>query len=118
MNEGKYYKNFVAWQKADQLASAIFEITKKFPSSEQYIVVSQLKRASLSVPVNIVEGYGRIGRKENKRFVTIALGSLAETDYLLYFCYKHGLLSDDQYQSLENLRKEAGAVVWGYHRSL
>ncbi len=118
MGEIKAYKNLVVWQKADLLASEVYAVTKDFPAHEIYGVISQLRRASLSVVLNIVEGFSRLGRKEKKRFVTIALGSLAETDYLLYFCHKQQFLSDDQYRLLENIRSETGAVLWGYHRSL
>ena len=55
------YKDLRVWQKADELAFEIYEITKKFPKGEIYGLTSQLRRAALSIPTNIVEGYARKG---------------------------------------------------------
>ena len=82
----KGYKKLRVWQKADDLAYRVYLETKKFPKDEIYGVTSQLRRAALSVPTNIVEGMGRQGKNELRKFISIALGSLAETEYLLEFC--------------------------------
>ena len=82
----KGYKKLEVWKKADALAKAVYGATENFPKEEIYGVTSQLRRAALSVPVNIVEGTGKQGCKELKQFVNIAMGSLAETEYLLEFC--------------------------------
>ena len=79
------YKRLIVWHKADELAYGIYMATKNFPKEESYGITSQLRRAALSVPTNIVEGYGRQGQKEFKYFVNIALGSLAEVKYLMDF---------------------------------
>ena len=76
------YKNLQIWQKADQLAKDIYLLTKSFPKSESFNLTSQLQRASLSIPTNIVEGFYR-GRKEFVRFLIIAIGSLKEAEYLM-----------------------------------
>ena len=73
--------------------------------------MSQLKRAVLSMPTNIVEGAGRQGKKELKQFVNISLGSLSETEYLLEFCLRLKYLSKEVYQKLEGLRNETGALL-------
>ena len=73
----KGYKKLKVWQKADELALAIYIESKKFPKEEIYGITSQLRRAALSVPTNIVEGSGRQNKKEFRQFVNIALGSLA-----------------------------------------
>ena len=86
--EEKGYKKLIVWQKADVLAYQVYIETKDFPKEEIYGVTSQLRRAALSVPTNIVEGYGRQGKKELRWFINIALGSLAETEYLLDFSLK------------------------------
>lgn len=66
------------WQLSDDLARNIYQATKRFPKEELYGITSQLRRAALSVPTNIVEGYSRKGDRELGRFLDIALGSLAE----------------------------------------
>ena len=99
------------------MAFQIYLETKKFPKDEIYGITSQLRRAAISVPTNIVEGTGRQGRNELKQFANIALGSLAETEYLLEFCLHLTYLKENSYEKLENLRKEAGALLWNFYKS-
>ncbi len=72
----------------------------------------------MSVPTNIVEGTGRQGKNELKQFTNIALGSLAETEYLLEFCHRLAYLNQDSYRRLENTRKKVGGLLWNFHKSL
>ena len=58
------YKKLLVWEKADEMAKSIYVETKNFPKAELYGITSQLRRAGLSVPTNIVEGYSRKGKKE------------------------------------------------------
>ncbi len=106
------------WQKADELAYKVYVFTKDFPKEEIYGITSQLRRAALSVAVNIVEGYGRQGRKELKQFVNMALGSLAETEYLLDFSLRLGYLNHKNYEKLQDLRQEVGNLLWKFYLSL
>lgn len=112
------YKKLVAWQKAHELALDVYKATKTFPNEENYGITSQLRRAALSVPTNIVEGVGRQGKKELKHFVNIALGSLAEVEYLLEFCFEIRYLGEDQYRNLEMVRKPVGQLLWKFYKSL
>ena len=114
----KGYKKLLVWQKADELALRIYDETKKFPKEEIYGITSQLRRAALSVPTNIVEGMGRQGKKELRHFVNISLGSLAETEYLLGFCLKLKYFDEVIYKELEILRNEVGAFLWKFHKAL
>ena len=116
--EKKGYKNLEAWKKADALAKAVYKKTLDFPKDEIYGITSQLRRAALSVPVNIVEGTGRQSRKELKQFANIALGSLAETEYLLEFCKGIGYLGEEDFLELELLRQETGKLLWGFYKGL
>lgn len=112
------YKKLVVWQKADDLAYAVYLATRTFPKEEIYGITSQLRRATLSVPTNIVEGYGRQGKKELKHFVNIALGSLAEVEYLLDFSLRIKYLSADEYNKLHELRAGVGRLLWKFYTSL
>jgi len=112
------YKRLVVWRKADEFAFEVYIATKDFPKEEIYGITSQLRRAALSVPTNIVEGYGRRGKKELKQFVNIALGSLAEAKYLLDFSSRLKYLSTAQYRRLEDLAEEVGKVLWRFYKSL
>lgn len=73
----------IAWKKADEFAYQVYLSNREFPKEEMYGITSQLRRAALSVPANIVEGCGRHGKKELKQFINVALGSQAEAEYLL-----------------------------------
>ena len=77
------YKNYKVWQKSHDLVIDIYQITSAFPKSEQFNLVSQINRASLSVPTNIVEGCGRETQKEFIRFLYISSGSAHELEYLI-----------------------------------
>lgn len=112
------YKKLIVWQKADDLAYQIYLETKKFPKEEIYGITSQLRRAALSIPTNLVEGTGRQGKKELKQFVNIALGSAAETEYLLDFSFKLGYFSQDAHKKLHDLRQEVGNLLWKFYLSL
>lgn len=116
---GEYgYKKLLVWQKADDLAYQIYLETKLFPKEELYGITSQLRRAALSIPTNLVEGTGRQGKKELKQFVNIALGSLAETQYLLDFSLKLKYLNDTKYEKLQELREEVGRLLWNFYKNL
>jgi len=113
----KGYKKLIVWQKSDELAYQIYLETKKFPKDEIYGITSQLRRAAISIPTNIVEGAGRQNKNERRQFINIALGSLAETEYLLEFCSRLNYLSEEGYKKLEALRKEVGALLWNFYKS-
>jgi four helix bundle protein len=112
------YKKLTVWQKADELAYQIYIATKNFPKEESYGITSQLKRAGLSIPTNIVEGYGRQSKNELRQFVNIALGSLAEVRYLIDFSSRLNYLSDSQQTALQDLAQEVGKLLWKFYKSL
>lgn len=76
----KSYKELIVWQKSIMLVKEVFSLTKAFPSSELYGLTSQMRRASISIPSNIAEGYGRVSSKEYARFFSIAYGSALELE--------------------------------------
>ena len=117
MSQEKGYKKLIVWRKADELAYQIYLETKKFPKDEVYGITSQLRRAAFSVPTNIVEGSGRQGKNEMRQFASIALGSLAETEYLLDFCFRLKYLDSENFNKLEALRSEVGGLLWNFYKS-
>ena len=114
---GKSYKKLFVWQKADDLAHRVYKASAGFPQSEVFDLRSQLRRSSLSVALNLVEGSGRQNKKEVRSFANIALGSLAETEYLLEFCSRLGYLDEETYKNLEGLRQEVGNLLWRFYKS-
>lgn len=99
-------------QKSDQLAHSVYCLTKNFPKEELYGVVSQLRRAALSVPLNIIEGFARKGSKDCRQFLHIAYGSLKETKYLLYFSFGEKILSEEDYLKTLAVCEEVGKMLW------
>ncbi|HEX5472842.1 MAG TPA: four helix bundle protein [Lacipirellulaceae bacterium] len=75
----KNYRDLAVWQKGMDIALAVYKVTKHFPDDERFGLISQLRRAAVSVPANIAEGHPRSTTKDYLRFVSIAIGSLAET---------------------------------------
>jgi len=114
----KGYRKLIVWQKADELAYRVYVETKNFPKEEVYGMTSQLRRAALSVPANIAEGYGRQGKNELRQFANIALGSLAEVRYLIGFSARLDYLSDQQQTALQDLADEVGRLLWRFYQSV
>lgn len=76
------FKKYDVWKLSHVFTLKIYEITKSFPQEEIYGIISQIRRASSSIPTNISEGCGRDSDSEFNRFLTIALGSASEVEYL------------------------------------
>lgn len=105
-----------AWQSAHRLALQIFVVTQHWPKREVYGVSAQTRRAALSVPTNIVEGAARRGRKDFARFLNIALGSLAELQYLLEFARDLEICEASDWERLDQMRNQTGRLLWGLYR--
>jgi four helix bundle protein len=87
------YRELTVWQKADALAVKVYGITSKFPREYLYDLTSQLRRAALSIPTNLAEGCASPHTGELLQFINIAKRSLSETQYLLEFAHKIGLIN-------------------------
>lgn len=74
------YKELIVWQRSMQLAKEVFKLTSLFPKSELYGIIAQIRRAAVSIPSNIAEGYGRKSRNEFKQFLAVAYGSSLELE--------------------------------------
>ena len=83
MASAKTFKDLIVWQKAHQFVLKTYSYTKNFPKEEVYALTSQFRRASVSIPANIVEGFKKRGYKDKARFMNIAQGSLEECRYYL-----------------------------------
>jgi len=114
----KSYKKLFMWQRTNELVMLVYKVTQKFPREEMYGITSQLRRASLSVVLNIVEGYGRRSKGEFKRFLDISLGSLAEVEYLLELSLELGFIEGSTLDQLEIKRSECGKLIWSYREKL
>jgi len=99
------YHSLLVWQKADDFVTEVYKTVLSFPKEELFGVISQLRRAALSIALNIVEGHARGSQKEFVRFLIIARASNRECAYILEFCKKVGYLKNEQYENLENKRR-------------
>jgi four helix bundle protein len=100
----KSFKDLVVWQKAHKFVLDIYKITKCFPKEELYGLTSQMRRASVSIPANIAEGFKKKGKADKLRFYNIAQGSIEEMKYFL-------LLSNDlDYSNAENPKKDISEI--------
>ena len=93
------FRDLVVWQKAMDLVERIYAITKQFPVDERYALTSQIRRAAVSVPSNIAEGYGRHSTAGYVRFLQIALGSLNELQTQLELGIRLGFVETDVVES-------------------
>ena len=75
-----HYKNLIVWQKSMTLVVEVYKITKLFPKEETYGLVSQMRRAAISIPSNLAEGSRRSSRKDYRNFILIAYGSASELE--------------------------------------
>jgi len=98
----KNFKDLKVWDKAHKLALKVYEITKDFPREEIYGLISQMRRATVSIPTNIAEGCGRNSDAELARFLEIAMGSASELEYLLLLSKELNFLSDKLYTTLKS----------------
>ncbi len=112
------FKDLLVWRKADELAFQIYRVTRIFPKDEMYGLVSQIRRAAVSVSTNLAEGSGRQNRKEVKQFANIALGSLSEVESLLSFSQRLGFMESSEFVLLDKLRGEVAALLWRFYQSL
>ena len=90
------YRKLVVWQKSIDLVVKIYRIVKELPEEEKYALSDQLRRASISIPSNIAEGYGRIYNKELLHFLTISRGSLYEVETQLIIGKELGFFTDSK----------------------
>lgn len=105
------FKNLLVWQKAHQFVIEIYSITKDFPKDELYGLTSQFRRAAISIPANIAEGYTRKGEKDKLRFYNISQGSLEECRYYIILSNDLGYLKNSE---INNLLEEISKMLVSY----
>ncbi|NMA14315.1 MAG: four helix bundle protein [Clostridia bacterium] len=108
----------IVWQKSHELVLKIYEITKGFPKDEMFGLTSQIRRAAVSVPSNIVEGKARGSNKEYKRFLLMARGSLEEVKYQLLLARDLKYIDDNTYKVVLRMAEDVGRLLNGLMVSL
>jgi four helix bundle protein len=102
----KSYKELIVWQKSIKLVKEIFVLTATFPKSELYGLVSQIRRAAISIPSNIAEGNGRGSRKEYSHSLSIAYGSALELETQLIIAKELNFVEEKDFLQIEQLLNE------------
>jgi four helix bundle protein len=105
------YKQLIVWQKSMELAETVYKVTELFPKTELYGLVSQIRRAVVSIPSNIAEGYGRSSPKEYGQFYSIAYGSLLELETQLTLSSRLDFLSSNDLQKTNSLIEEISKML-------
>ncbi len=106
-----YYKELEVWKEAIKLVTYVYQITANYPKSEQFGIVSQIRRCVISIPSNISEGAVKHSDKETLRFLDIALGSLAELDTQMIISQNLGYI--ETYEAAEIQISKVNALLNG-----
>src|ERR1700742_2852392 len=113
------YRKYDVWQRAHELNLFVYQnILSKFPKSETYDLLSQTKRASYSIPLNIVEGSGRFTDRDFSHFLDMALGSAHELEYCLLLCKDLNYLEQELFTQSNQIVNEVKAMLIGLIKTL
>ena len=115
----KTFKELKVWQKDHELVIMIYKLTDKFPKEEKFGLSSQIRRAGVSIPSNIAEGFARHSRthKISVNFYDIANGSLEEVKYQLLLSKDLGYINIDEYNGAVNLSENVGRMLYNWSKS-
>ena len=112
-NAVRSYKDLVAWQKSMDLVTAVYRASQGFPKEEIFGLVSQIRRAAVSVPSNIAEGHARTSKKEFQYFLSNARGSLAELETQLTIAHQLAYIDETGINQLLDRLGEVGRILNG-----
>jgi four helix bundle protein len=110
------HRDLLVWQRAIELVEMVYGATEGFPPSERYGLCSQLRRAAVSVPANIAEGYARSGTRELLHYLSISAGSLTELDTLIELGQRLGYF--DQTEELRKTPDDVSGMLMGLQASV
>jgi four helix bundle protein len=111
----KSFEDLIVWQKAHAWVLAVYRLSEAFPAKENYALTSQLRRAAMSVPANVAEGFKKRGPRDKLRFFNIAQGSLEESRYFLILARDLGYA--DVREAQEKL-EEVSRLLEAYYRTI
>lgn len=111
MGEIQSFKDLKIWQVGMDIVADVYELTKKFPREEMYGLTSQTRRAAVSIPANIAEGFRRYHPKEHKQFLAIAMGSAAELETELLLAERLRFISGDDLKALSFKLESLGRML-------
>ncbi len=100
------YRDLIVWQRGIQLVKAVYKLTEKFPRAEMFGLTSQMRRAAVSIPANLAEGFARKHRGEYVQFVRIAFGSGAELETFVVLTEELELASSTETANVKQFLEE------------
>ncbi len=112
------HKNLIVWQNSISLVKEIYTLTNKFPDSEKFGLISQLRRAAVSIPTNISEGAARNTKKEFIQFLYISSGSLSEVDILLTISADLVFISNGEFNDIIEKMNKISSLLNGLIKKL
>ncbi len=112
------FDRLAAWRRCHELTLAVYAASQNWPKAELYGLVSQVRRAAVSAEANIAEGAAKRGQREFRRFLDIALGSLAEVACLLRIAQDLGYLEERLGTQLDEIREQAARTTWGLYSAI
>ena len=112
--EGRPHYKLHAWQEAMKLVKAVYQITQRFPKDETFGLISQMRRAAVSVPSNLAEDAAHTGRSEFTQFLNIARGSLSELETQLLIAVDLGHV--DRKNDIFKLLDKVSRLITGLHK--
>jgi len=112
------FERIVAWQKAHQFTLLVYKVTQSFPDNEHYGLVSQFRRAAVSIGANIAEDYKKLGKADKLRFLNISEGSLAECENYIVLSRDLGFVGEEDYLLLHNSAEEVGRLLTAYSNGI
>lgn len=113
----KSFMEIKAWEKAHTLVLEVYRLTRNFPKVEDYCLTNQIRRAVISIPSNIAEGFKRRSVKDSNHYYNIADGSLEEVKYQLILSKDLGYICEEEFIKIFNLAEEAGRTLSGWKKS-
>jgi four helix bundle protein len=117
-NKTKLFTDLLMWQEAHKFVLKVYKITEVYPKHELFGLVSQFRRAAVSIPANIAEGYRRKGKSEKLRFLNISQGSLEECRYFLILSKDLNYINDEEFKNSINILEKSSKLLNSYCKQL
>ena len=115
---GEGYKELIVWKKGYSLTKLIYRATRKYPKDERYGLISQMRRAAVSIIANIAEGSGRKHAKEFQQFISIAIGSCNELGVYIQLSKDLGYLNKSEYDTIFTYHTEVSKMLYSLRNSI
>lgn len=112
------FRDLKIWQKSRIFVKTVYQLTKQLPDDERYGLISQMRRAVISVPINVAEGAGMRSNADFSRFLDIASGSLCEIETCFYLCFDLEYIKEETLDELVPNVEEIRRMIYSFQNSL